>query len=231
MTRTLKTSWWTEGPQLLVLLAMFALAAWTWGSAPERIPVHWNAAGEVDRFGGKLEGLLLLPALAFGVYLLMLFLPRVDPGRASYANFAETYNVIRFTLLGFLAGLYGWLHLSLRGRAAIEAQVIGPLLVGFLLVVLGGVMGKVRPNWFVGVRTPWTLSSKRAWVRTHRLAGWLFVFSGLAIWGALLVSPFWAERFIPAVVLLSASVSAAYSYFVWRGDPDKQPPLQTLPLD
>src|SRR5262245_51970745 len=214
-TRTLETSWWTEGPQWLVLLAMFALAAWTWEKAPERIPVHWNASGEVDRYAGRLEGLLPLPAVALAVYLLMLFLPRIDPGRANYASFAGTYNVIRFTVLGFLAAMYGWTHLVLRGLAAAEATVIGPLLVGFLCVVLGGVMGKVRPNGFVGIRTPWTLSSKQSWVRTHRLAGWLFVLSGLAVWGTLLVSPSWAERLIPVTALLSAGGSAAYSYFVW----------------
>jgi hypothetical protein len=110
-----------------------ALAAWTWEGAPERIPVHWNAAGEVDRYGGRLEGLLLLPAIALVVYLLMLFLPRIDPGLANYASFVGTYNVIRFTVLGLLAGLYGWTHLVLRGRAVAEVHVIGPLIAGFLL--------------------------------------------------------------------------------------------------
>jgi uncharacterized membrane protein len=230
-TRTLKASWWTEGPQWLVLLSMFTLAAWTWKDAPDRIPVHWTLAGEVDRYAGKLEGLLLLPAVALAVYLLMLFLPRIDPGRANYATFAGTYIVIRFAVLGLLAALYGWAHLVLRGRAVVETAVIAPLLVGFLYVILGGVMGKVRPNWFVGIRTPWTLSSKQSWVRTHRVAGWLFVISGMTVWGALLVSPVWAERLIPATIALSAGASAAYSYFVWQRDPDKQPPLQTLPLD
>jgi len=230
-TRTLKTSWALEAPQLLLLLAMFALAIGTWDAAPDQIPMHWDERGQVDRFGGKAEGLFLLPLVALGTYLLLRFLPRVDPGRANYANFAGAYAVIRFSVLALLAAVYGWVHLTLRGRAALEATVVAPFLAGLLFLVLGGVLGKVRPNWFVGVRTPWTLSSKQAWMRTHRLAGWLFLFSGLTLWALLLVSPLWAARAIPVAALLSAGVAAVYSYFVWRADPDKQAPLQTRPLD
>lgn len=231
MTRTIRTSWSTEGPQWLVLLAMFALAAWTWPHAPGSIPVHWNADGRVDRFAGKAEGLLALPAMALGTYLLLRVLPRFDPGRANYATFAGAYNVIRFTVLAILAAAYGWIHLALRGQGASGAPFVGTLLAGFALVMLGGVMGKLRPNWFVGVRTPWTLSSKKAWVGTHRLAGWLFVLSGLILWAVMLASPSWAVRLIPVVLLVSAGLSAIYSYVLWRTDPDKLPPVQTLPLD
>jgi immunity protein, SdpI family len=231
MTSPIRTTWWTEGPQWLVLLAMFALAGWTWSTAPERVPVHWNAEGQADRFGGRPEGLLVMPAVALGLYLLMLVLPRFDPGRANYASFSGAYNTIRLTMLAVLAAVYGWTHLSIHGLVAPEFGLFAPLLVGLLFVVLGGVMGKIRPNWFVGVRTPWTLSSKRSWVQTHRLAGWLFVLGGLSVWACLIVSPSWVHRVIPVVGLLAAGVSAVYSYFVWRTDPDKVPPAQTLPLD
>ena len=231
MTRTIRTSWSTEGPQWLVLLAMFALAAWTWPHAPERIPVHWSADGQVDRFAGKVEGLLGIPALALALYVLFRVLPRFDPGRANYATFAGAYNVVRFTVLAILAAAYGWIHLALRGQGSSGAPIVGPLLAGLALVVLGGVLGKVRPNWFVGVRTPWTLSSKKSWVGTHRLAGWLFVLSGLLLWALLLASPSWATRMVPVLIVASAGVSAIYSYVLWRKDPEKLPPLQTLPLD
>ena len=85
----MKPDWRIEGAQIAILVAMFALAIVTWPTAPEQIPVHWNAAGEVDRYGGKFEGLLLLPLMATGPYLLLRFLPRIDPGRANYALFAR----------------------------------------------------------------------------------------------------------------------------------------------
>ncbi len=161
------TNWRRELPSLLLLAAMLVLLATTWPVAPDRIPTHWNAAGEVDGWGTRVTGLLLPPLFALGLYLVFLFAPRVDPGRANYASFPDTYLVIRTAVLAVMALFYGIACLSARG-VAVSVQVVAPLAVGLLFVVLGSVMGKIRPNWFVGIRTPWTISSKVAWVRTHR---------------------------------------------------------------
>jgi len=99
------------------------------------------------------------------------------------------------------------------------------------LVVLGNQMGKIRPNWFVGVRTPWTLSSKLSWNRTHRLAGWLIVLAGFACWIAAAIRPAAALATSLAAILSAAAISVAYSYVVWRSDPDKTPPAGTLPAE
>ena len=81
----------TELPHLAVIAAMFVLAAATWSAAPDRIPVHWDLAGRVNRCGGKFEGLLLMPLLTLGIYLLFLVAPRFDLGRANYARFWRPY--------------------------------------------------------------------------------------------------------------------------------------------
>ncbi len=81
----MRTNLRAELPHLAVIAAMFLLVAATWSSAPDRIPVHWDLAGQVDRYGGKFEGLLLMPLLTLGIYLLFLVAPRFDPGRANYA--------------------------------------------------------------------------------------------------------------------------------------------------
>ena len=83
----MKISWRTEWPMWLLLIGMFALAAASWGATPDRVPVHWGLNGSPDRWGGKFEGLMLMPLIALGIYLIMLFIPRIDPGRANYANF------------------------------------------------------------------------------------------------------------------------------------------------
>lgn len=88
----MRTNWRTEWPHWAMLAAMFLLAAVTWRSAPDRLPVHWGLGGEVDRYGGRFEGLLGLPTLALGLYLLLRWLPRIDPGRANYAQFAGAYG-------------------------------------------------------------------------------------------------------------------------------------------
>lgn len=222
------TNWRRELPSLLLLAAMLVLLATTWSVAPDRIPTHWNAAGEVDGWGTRVTGLLLPPLFALGLYLGFLFAPRVDPGRANYASFPDAYLVIRTAVLAVLALFYGIACLSARG-VAVSMQVVAPLAVGLLFVVLGSVMGKIRPNWFVGIRTPWTISSKVAWVRTHRLGGWLFIALGLGFVATGLVGGPMSAPWIVGAVLGMVGVLFAYSYFAWRGDPDKFPPAGTLP--
>ena len=226
----MKTTWRTELPQLLLLVGMFLLAALTWSTAPDRIAVHWNFSGEVDRYGGKFEGLLAIPLVALAVYLLLLFLPRIDPGRANYASFARAYTVIRFAVLGLISAVYGMMLLWMRDHR-FDVAVVAPLLVGVLMILLGNFMGKIRPNWFVGIRTPWTLSSKLSWSRTHRAGGWVFIAAGLAI---LLTGFLRSTRWFALLIgLIMAGVLGLtiYSYVVWRGDPDKVPPTGTFPVD
>jgi uncharacterized membrane protein len=222
------TNWRRELPSLLLLGAMLVLFVTTWPVAPDRIPTHWNAAGEIDRWGTRVTGLLVPPLVGLGLYLLLLFAPRVDPGRANYASFADTYLLIRTAVLAVIVVFYGVTCLSARG-GPVSMQVVAPLAVGVLFVVLGSVMGKIRPNWFVGVRTPWTISSKVSWVRTHRLGGWLFIALGLGFVATGVYGGPMSAHWVVGAVLGMVVVLFAYSYFAWRSDPDKIPPAGTLP--
>lgn len=226
----MKFTWRTEWPLWALLAAMLALAAVTWPHAPDRIPTHWGVNGEVNGYGGKFEGLLLIPIVSLAIYILFLFLPKIDPARANYAHFAGAYNVFRFTILLFLALLYGVIHLWIRGHR-VPVETIAPMFAGGMFVVIGRVMGRLRPNWFIGIRTPWTLSSKRAWAKTHRVAGWVFTIVGL-----LLI----VDGAVHSTALLIATIAlmgvgllgtVAYSYFIWRDDPDRAPPAGTLSAD
>jgi len=227
----MKTEWRVEIPQLAMLTAMFVLALATWTSAPDRVPVHWDWSGEVDRYGGRFEGLLGIPLIAAGVYLLLRVAPRIDPGRANYPGFRGAYAFIRTALLAVMAGLYVLVHLAIRGRS-VDMQSAVPVLIGVLFIAIGATMGKLRPNWFLGVRTPWTLSSKTAWIRTHRIAGWLFIVLGLSM---VMAVPFTDGPFASRLLVLGAAGIAAwsmvYSYIVWRSDPDKVAPAGTTPAD
>lgn len=226
----MKTNWKTELPLLLLIVAMFVLAAMAWPSAPDRIPVHWGLTGEVDRYGGKVEGLLMPPAEAVLVYLLMLFLPRIDPGRANYERFSGVYYTIRAAVLVTIAVVYGTIQLAMRGQTVDVPRLIG-LVVGGLFFLLGNLLGKIRPNWFVGVRTPWTLSSKRAWTRTHRFAGWVLILGGLAIMAAGVFRTALTVGVAVGVMAGGLIAATVYSYLVWRTDPDRVPPAGTLPTN
>ena len=170
------------------------------------------------------------PSLALFVYALMLFLPMVDPGRANYARFAGSYYAIRASVLAVLALIYGVIHLTIRGYPIDMPRTVG-LLVGGIFFVLGNLLGKIRPNWFVGVRTPWTLSSKLSWTHTHRVAGWVFIVGGIVVMAAGIFQTRFAAW--AAFVVMGGGIvgTVIYSYLVWRRDPDRVPPAGTLPTN
>jgi uncharacterized membrane protein len=197
---------------------MFIAGALAWPAAPESIPVHWNLAGEANRFGGKFEGLLLLPIITLAVLIGLTLLPHIDPRRERYAEFEGAFEVLKLLIVAFLAAVYAAMLAAVFGATLNMTRVVLPL-VGVLLIGIGAVIGQVRPNWFVGIRTPWTLSSERAWSATHRAGRWVFIAMGAAMLLAGLADSGWA--LYSALLLCVAGVVGlvVYSYVVWRQDP------------
>src|SRR5262245_15842891 len=224
----MRFNWKTEIVPWLLLAGMVGLALASWSGAPERIPVHWNFAGHVDRYGGRFEGLFGFPLAALALYLVLLLLPRLDPGRANYARFAGAYNVLRTGILVLFAGFQVLVLLAVHGKP-LEFGATLPVLAGAMFILLGNLLGKIRPNWFMGIRTPWTLSSKQSWTKTHRLGGWLFVAAGLVCVASGLLRAQWSSYVVGGTLAVIVVVVMVYSYWVWRGDPDKIPPAGTLP--
>lgn len=220
-----------EYVQLGVIAAMFVAVAIRWPNVPDRIPVHWNAAGEVDGYGGKFVGLLMLPLITLGLYLLLRYIPRIDPARANYASFGGAYLMVRVVLVVYMAFIFVLINVAITDQSAVpmDRLVVGAVAVLFL--VLGGVMGKLRPNWFVGIRTPWTLSSKLSWVKTHRVGGWVFIGSGVVTLVAALFGGEVAFYAMFAVLIPGMVFLVVYSYLVWRDDPDKVPAQETTPAE
>ncbi len=217
-----------ESLHLLVVVGMFVGSALCWSSAPERVPVHWNASGEIDGWGGKLEGLFLLPAITLGLYFLLRFIPRLDPGQANYEQFKKPYSMIRFAATSVMVVIHAAVLAYVLGYQTDMGLIAGGL-IGLMMIMIGNVMGKVRPNWFVGIRTPWTLSSKLAWSKTHRVGGWVFAVLGLMIMIAGLFRSTWAIPTAVISLLVSSFGLAFYSWHVWRNDPDRVPPAGTSP--
>jgi len=214
--------------QLAPIVLMFFVAAACWSQVPDRMPIHWNVHGEVDGYGGKFVGLLLMPLVSLGTYLLLLVIPLFDPGKANYPAFAGSYNVIRFSIALFLGTIYAITVLIALGYHANMNLGVG-IGLGLMFIMLGNVMGKIRPNWFVGVRTPWTLSSKMSWTKTHRLAGWLFIAMGLLAFIWALVQTTWMFVAMMVVDVACAILIVVYSYLVYRTDPLRSSPAGTSP--
>lgn len=214
---------------LAPLAVMIAFAAWGYTSvAPDaQFPVHWGLNGEPDRFGSREEAFLGLPALSLGLTLLMAVFPFLDPRGTNLRRSGEAYLTVWIGSLSLMALLQAGLTLTALGVWEVGAGSPFPRLVtagiGLLIAAVGNVLGKARPNWIMGVRTPWTLSSDVTWERTHRWTGRLFVIVGLAaVVAAFALPPQIAMLTLVGGVIASGLWSFAYSYLVWRTAPDKR---------
>ena len=130
-----------------------------------------------------------------------------------------------------MAFIYAVLLLAI-GRE--ETFPVGGLIigaVGILFIILGAVMGKFRPNWFAGIRTPWTLTSKLSWTKTHRVGGWVFIATGVATMLGAFINLEWAVYVMFIVMIPGIIFLVAYSYFVWRDDPDRVAAQDVKPAD
>jgi uncharacterized membrane protein len=200
----------------LIVAAAVAASALAYARLPERVPVHWNAAGEVDRYGSRLEGTLILPAVMLGIALLIPALPRIDPRGANYAKFQPTYHLVMNATLTFMLAVHVTVLAATLGMPVDVGRIV-PIGVGALLILLGNVLPRTRPNWMFGIRTPWTLSSDRVWERTHRVGGYLMLGAGLVVALSGLLAP--GSRSIMVLVagvMIAALGSVVYSYVAWR---------------
>jgi uncharacterized membrane protein len=165
---------------------------------------------------------MIMPIAALVIYAIMGIAPLLDPSRDNYKHFAGSYRVIRFAVLGFFAAIHVAMIEAFHGVHVDMTQVIFPL-VGLLFLVLGAVMGRVRRNWTTGIRTPWTLTSRLSWERTHRAGGWVFAAMGL-MWIALgFTHREWAIGVAVCTMMAGILGLVAYSYVVWKSDPDRHP--------
>ncbi len=202
-------------PAAVVILA-FLSSALAWDRLPEQVPMHWDMHGEVDRYGSRLEGVFLLPAIMLFMAILIPVLPRIDPRGASYEKFRGSYHLVMNATLTFLLAV----HLAVLATALGMPVPMDRLMtvgVGVLFMILGNVLPRARPNWMFGVRTPWTLSSERVWERTHRVGGYLMFAAGAVILLAGLLAPGAPSAMTILVATLVAALgSVVYSYVAWR---------------
>lgn len=202
----------------VIRISMVAVAVGSslvlYAGLPESIPVHWNLRGEVDRFGPRWT-LFLMPLVMICIWAILRFIPRIDPLRANYAKFAGTYEVLIDAVLAMMLVIHAAILLGASG-APTSVVLLVQLAVGGLFIVLGNVLPRTRQNWFVGVRTPWTLASERVWERTHRVAGYLFVALGILVILTLPLAPQAGVLVLSVGVAIVALGSVVYSYLEWR---------------
>lgn len=163
------------GAVILLTLAVTILA---YPGLPDQIPSHWNWSGEVDGYLQKFWGVLIVPLVMITFIALFALIPRIDPLRANYQKFQGYYEGFILVFAVFL--LFIQLQILLWGLGyPVSPNLLLPLIMGALFIGLGYLIEHAEPNWFVGIRTPWTLSSERVWKKTHALGGTLFKIAGI----------------------------------------------------
>lgn len=159
---------------------MFMAVAFFYERLPDPLPIHWNFEGQVDHWGPKRFHSWVMALLALGMTLLFPVLARLDPRGHNYEAFAPTWERLQTALILFFAYMQGvLLYLILTPVPARSIAFWMQLGVGVLFVLIGNWMGKIRSNYFVGLRTPWTLEDPQVWQKSQRVAGWTFALGGL----------------------------------------------------
>lgn len=217
----IKFSLKTEAWPILILLTSMLVSVFSYSSLPSRVASHWNIQGQVDGWASREFHVIFFPALMIGVYLLMNLIPRFDPKKERYQQFASVYLLIR----NLIISVFGIIFLAATAYNLghnINISVVTASAIGALMLIMGNYFGKLKRNWFIGIRTPWTLSSENSWNKTHRLGGKIFM-----IWGILLIITPWLSPqyalFTLFGLLIAIPFLFIYSYSVYKKDKKNNP--------
>ncbi len=214
MPNPTKPTFKTEIFSLIIIVASLVASVYFYFNLPERVPTHWNIAGQVDAWGSGKTQAIVFAAMMVGMYVLFLVIPYLDPRKERYEQFSKVYHIFKSIILFFLFIIF--LIASLNGLGYnIAVGVWVPILIGLMFIIMGNYMGKIKSNWFIGIRTPWTLSSEEVWNKTHRFGGKMFIIAGILMM---------LEGFLPVVWRLPVFIfgislilfgTLVYSYIVF----------------
>ena len=209
---------------LAIIILMLLISAWAWRQIPPdtQLPVHWGINGQPDRYAGKFWGLFMMPVVVTAMGILLILIPLIEPRKKHLNLSLKAYNIILIAIFLLMAGMHILVIMSSLNQSISVDRAV-PFGVGLLFIIIGNYMGKIRSNFLLGIKTPWTLSSELSWNKTHRLGGRLFVLCGfLLALSALLFTGKVTFTILMIGVIGSVIVTFAYSYFVWKNDPQKR---------
>lgn len=204
---------------VLTLIAIALIAGLAlWNQLPDLMASHWNINNQVDGYMPKFWGVFLMPLITLGMLVLFLVIPGIDPLKANIAQFRETFNVFIALIVAFMLYIHGLTLAWSLGYQGFKMSAAMLPFMGVLFIAIGYLLKKARRNFFIGIRTPWTLSSDSVWDKTHQLGSVLFMISGaITLLGGLLggVAAFWFT-FVPLIG--STLFLVVYSYVLYRNE-------------
>lgn len=194
-----------------VIILSFLSAFYLYPKLPDRVASHWNSQGQVDDYLPKIWGVFLMPAITLAIFLLFLLIPRIDPLKKNIAKFRNYFNWLIILIVVFLLYVYSLTVFWNLGYRFNMTLLMTPA-VGLLFFYIGVILKHAERNWFIGIRTPWTLSSDVVWKKTHQLGAKLFKVAGIiAILGIFFAENALWFAIIPAIA--SSLFLLVYSYF------------------
>ncbi len=197
-----------------LILFSFGLGAYFYGQMPDRMASHWSFQGEPDGHMSKFWALFLMPMVSVFLFLLLLVAPKIDPLKRNIEEFRRYFDAFVVLIITFLFYIYLLTLFWNLGYRFDMGQLMAPAM-GVLFYACGILIKNAKRNWFIGIRTPWTLSSDSVWRKTHKLGAGLFKASGLIAFLGILL-PQYSFYFIMGPVLFSATFAIVYSYLQYR---------------
>ena len=186
-----------------------------WDQLPDKVAMHWNIEGNIDRYGSKFELLVVAGLLPLVTYVTLLIVPKIDP-KKKIASMGKKYHQIKVFLVSFMSILSIFIVYSAK-----QENIFNPnyliLIIGLFYIVLGNYFKTIKANYFIGIRTPWTLENEKIWKETHRLGGVLWFSGGsLVVLLSLLLPKELAFKVFIGVTVFISIIPVLYSYWLYR---------------
>jgi uncharacterized membrane protein len=205
---------------ILIILISFAVGFYFYPKMPEMMASHWNRQGEVNGYMSKCSSLFFMPFMSLFMFLLFILIPKIDPLKANIEKFRKYYDCFILLVILFLFYIYLLTIFWNLGYRFNMGQLMVPAMA-LLFYYAGILIENAKKNWFIGIRTPWTLSSDSVWDKTHKIGGKLFKINGLiALLGFFFPKRAFCIVIIP--ILLFSLYLVLYSYFEYQKELTKK---------
>ena len=199
---------------LIALTVILSLAVYN--QLPAQVASHWGADDQVNGTMPRFWGAFLLPLVTLGILGLFLLIPAIDPLKANIAQFRGVFNLFILLMVAFMTYVHALTIAWNLGYTGFQMSTALLPAVGLLFIFVGGLMAKAKRNFFIGIRTPWTLSSDTVWDKTHALGSKLFIVSGLLAFIGSFFGQMTAFFFVFIPVMVTAPFLIVYSYVLYR---------------
>ena len=211
----MKFNFQKEAPLIAIVLAPFIYLAYLWNKLPDTVPLHWNIEGEIDEYGDKSELILIPILLPLLIYLIFTIVPMIDP-KGKINQMGKKYFSLKMAMTIFMSVLAMIILYAVKNETLYNPNYI-ILLIGILFVILGNYFKTLRANYFIGIKTPWTLENEAVWKETHKLAGKIWFIGGfIVVLSSLLLDEKTNLTVFISITIIISLVPVIYSFFKYK---------------